>query len=329
MQLVREALLRDRSSLFCQGHHENFSRLAEKKTACTFSIGRCLSLVTVPLTTKISILTNYLHDFYMQSFVAAKHWGHGPKAWTGGMVSALTLGILNEEGPHTPASLVNGPAAHYPSAARDRRLKFQPPDPFCRWVIHVDETSYEAIPEPSPEPQVEFDVTNTSSWSSWTDEEINASSFADSMRSSIMESAFTSVAPEDLPVSIAAVSQSLEKDSTALETDAWKFAIIAGNVELLADMFDKNNGYVPDSLMDIYPLHLAASYLDGGKSCCKVFSILCEMLEWGYSFRNPVDNLGHTVLDNLLITVLRSHTAITPDQVSPHPILRGREGYLR
>ena len=131
-----------------------------------------------------------------------------------------------------------------------------------------------------------------------------------------MESTFTSVAPEDLPISISAVSQSLEKDSTALEIDAWKFAIIAENVDLLQDMFNKNDEEVPDSLVDIYPLHLAANYLNGGKSCCGVFSTLCYMLGPGYRFRNPVDGLGHTVLDTLLIAVLRSHTAITPDQVS-------------
>lgn len=274
--------------------------------------------MNVRLTTKVSILATYLHDFYVQSFVAAKHWGHGPKAWTGGMVSALTLGTMNQPGPSTPASIANSPAAHSPSAVRDCRQKFQSPERFCRWVIHANEGWYEVIPEPTLEPQVEFDVTDTSSWRSWTAQEKEASSFADSMKSSIIENTFTSVAPENLPISIPAVSQSLERNSTALKTDAWKFAIIAGNIELLEYMFKKSDYKVSDYLRDIYPLHLAANYLDGGKSCCKVFTTLCDVLGPDYNFRNPVDNLGHTVLDTLLIAVLRSHTAITPDQVSPH-----------
>ena len=61
------------------------------------------------------------------------------------------------------------------------------------------------------------------------------------------------------------------------------------------------------------PLHLATTYLDGSKVCCEIVGILL-FSDWELNYRSSdVNNLGHTVFDNLMITILKSHTAVTPE----------------
>jgi hypothetical protein len=70
-------------------------------------------------------------------------------------------------------------------------------------------------------------------------------------------------------------------------------------------------------LHDIFPLHLASSYLDGAKTCCKVFDqIVLGMPTGEASVRKLyVNHLNHTVLDNLMIAILKAHTSCTPVMV--------------
>src|SRR6202041_2290288 len=65
-----------------------------------------------------------------------------------------------------------------------------------------------------------------------------------------------------------------------------------------------------------YPFHLAASYLDGAGTCCGVFEELMRFGVTGRILQKTYESrLGHTVLDNFMITILKSHTYITPGHV--------------
>ncbi|KAG9228623.1 hypothetical protein BJ875DRAFT_526067, partial [Amylocarpus encephaloides] len=63
-------------------------------------------------------------------------------------------------------------------------------------------------------------------------------------------------------------------------------------------------------ILGLYPCHLATTYLDGSKTCCNILDASVNNLEcWLSLYTN---NYGHTVLDNLFITILKGHTSCTP-----------------
>ena len=260
-----------------------------------------------------STLTNYLHDFYIHSFVVAKHWGRGPRMgqWTAGMVSAITLGSFDIG---TPASLASGTS---PAAASHWPHRLDGPTQLCRWSIHVPNTQsqYMSVPEPQADAQDGFDIQDPRSWAEWPRDEAEHSplSFATSMQEAITNSSFSLVSADELPIATESISQAVKQDPEQLQVDAWKVAIMAGNLELLVSLADTP---LPSGIDDIYPFHLAASFLDGGKTCCGVITLLCDAFGDAYFFRHQHDDLGHTVLDTSMIAVLRSHTSVSPEHVS-------------
>ncbi|KAH6621544.1 hypothetical protein B0J18DRAFT_467119 [Chaetomium sp. MPI-SDFR-AT-0129] len=118
----------------------------------------------------------------------------------------------------------------------------------------------------------------------------------------------------DAPDNVLDIENPLQEDPELLRVDAWKVAIMAGNVDLLYSLFDKAG--IPHKIDEIYPLHLAATFLDGGNTCCSMITALSAILGYDHLFFNGRDDLGHTVLDKLMITVLRSHTSVRPELAS-------------
>lgn len=127
---------------------------------------------------------------------------------------------------------------------------------------------------------------------------------------------FTSTPKADLPLAHDMIAKSLQGDPSPLQLDAWKLAIMAGNVDLLEQLSEDDEDPTPEGIEAIHPFHLAAAFLDGGHQCCGILAKLSSMLPSGFSFRHNLDNHGHTILDSLVVTVLRSHTRIQPDAVS-------------
>jgi len=59
----------------------------------------------------------------------------------------------------------------------------------------------------------------------------------------------------------------------------------------------------------IHPLHIATSYLDSGKTCYIIVDMLVNHLIYNRNYKNYITNKhGHTVFDNLFLSVLRSHS---------------------
>lgn len=221
------------------------------------------------------------------------------------MISVFTLD--NWDAGSSPSTLA---LSMEPSTSHARREKFEAPTQLCRWSIHVQDIDYEPILEPEPEieEQSEVDLQNPSSWAQWPQ---SASSFPKSMHESITQGSFTSLEPGGLPVAAGLITQSLDKDPNSLVVDALRFAIMAGNLELIGQLSPNRLA----ELADTYPLHLAAAFIDGGNSCCGVFQLFRGHLSMRMH-KHVIDNLGHTVLDALMISILRSHTSVPPRDVS-------------
>lgn len=115
------------------------------------------------------------------------------------------------------------------------------------------------------------------------------------------------------------MSESLIKDSKSLPLESFKFAIITGNLELVEFILEEEKLHqgVHEQLLEIHPYHVAATYMDGGTTCCTILAKLMNRL----GDRDPVagnneDGMGHTIFDCLIISVLRSHTNFMPEDVS-------------
>ncbi|KAK1749588.1 hypothetical protein QBC47DRAFT_426678 [Echria macrotheca] len=154
-------------------------------------------------------------------------------------------------------------------------------------------------------------IHNPNSWTPW--QQPMDLSLADSMKESMLENTFSATPKSSLPISAESMSQSLRNDPKALMLDALRMAIMAGNPDAVSEIIASNNLEMED-LVSIHPFHLAAAFLDGGNSCCATFSALVELVR--VEPRYNVNDFGHTILDSLMVSILRSHTTLSPEHVS-------------
>ena len=134
---------------------------------------------------------------------------------------------------------------------------------------------------------------------------------------------FSNIKSQTLPMTVPQVVKALKESDHELFEEAVGFSIIARNKNLLFDLYEKwkllsddVRKATLDELRKLNPIHLATTYLDGSKACCTMLESLFYDTEWELYYRtSSVNNLGHTVLDNLLIAILKAHTSITPGAV--------------
>ncbi|KAI0193028.1 hypothetical protein EV127DRAFT_468559 [Xylaria flabelliformis] len=259
---------------------------AREDCALLFLQGRLENLVVTLCREDRKLLVDYFHDFYSHGFTMAREWPKQSAKLRSGLDPFPPTQQMNATGsPTTPSFWLKSPV----SSTSSRIQVSNPPTRLCNWSIH------------------EIDIPTIS---------LSTTSFVDELSQSIVCGGFSNTPVERLPIEQENIVHAVKNDPKALEIDAWKLAIMAGNDELLRDMFEKNDQEVPDGLDQIYPFHLAAAFLDGGHTCCKVFERLVNCLRPSYAFHHNIDNLGHTILDALTVSVLRSHTAICPDFVN-------------
>ncbi|KAK0379666.1 hypothetical protein CLIM01_02993 [Colletotrichum limetticola] len=299
LALIRKKTLLDRSSLLLQGRRE------ELLSGCNVNDRRTIS--------------DWLHDYWMYCFVTAKFWGIGPQEWTARMVSEFTLGSAASVTPqhsHSPLAWIPGQ-----SPSGSRVAEAPRPTQLCRWAIHHSDTvKYESLPSPPRVEQANFDPGDQSSWTEWPDSQ-NSQSYQNSIHEAFIHNRFSTTAPEEVPIACEAVSEVISTSDMPLALDSLAFAIMAGNIELVASTLPRFPMSANTRKLDfsgIYPFHLAASFLDGGTTCCLILSTLATRLNF-YRYPialNYVDSNEHTVLDCLMISVLRSHTNLSPIEVS-------------
>ncbi|KAF5707506.1 hypothetical protein FGLOB1_6908 [Fusarium globosum] len=235
-----------------------------------------------------------------RSFTLAKNWGQ--EMWNENPARAfgLTPQTLNVNNPLTPSAFLNlssGPSS--PEISGVQNISF-PPTQLCKWSIHLSDKSYYG--------HVSDYVETTPLADSQPPADLEPSSFVDSLHQSMISNDFTATPEADLPLAQDMITGSLEQNPAALQLDAWKLAIMAGNTELLYKLWQDNGEEPPREIEAIYPLHLAAAFLNGGKQCCRVFTELYDLLPSAFAFYHNIDDHGHTLLDALVVNILRSHT---------------------
>jgi hypothetical protein len=157
----------------------------------------------------------------------------------------------------------------------------------------------------SPDPEDEF------TWRSWAGS-WETPPFEQKLAEALQKNAFSTLAEHELPLSISHVAKAADK-SNELLLEALGFSIISRNIDLTVELIGKAKKAKVD-VSSLYPYHLATSYLDGSKTCCNLLYVLGQELDIGLR-QNYTNSLGHTVLDNLMITILKSHTRTSPDLV--------------
>ncbi|KAL6906732.1 hypothetical protein GGI43DRAFT_238716 [Trichoderma evansii] len=199
------------------------------------------------------------------------------------------------------------------------------PPQYCHRVIHVP--SRERILDHRQDYRPP-NVFSLNSWEPWPFVAKMDRPLTKLMQDSLTLGNITSVPPASLPIS-SLISGSLPGFPRSQEPgESLKFAIISGNLELIEWIIDSTQ-WSPglyDYFREIHPCHLAASYLDGGNTCCSLLAIFmeylshpsgdfCEHLPCNLNFSYE-DSMGHTIFDCLIISVLRSHTNVAPVDVS-------------
>ncbi|KAF6793383.1 hypothetical protein CMUS01_16098 [Colletotrichum musicola] len=295
--LVQQANLRARSNLLLQGRREEL-------------LSRCND-------DQRRTLVTWLHDYWMHSFVTAKLWGKGPQQWTAGLVSEVTLGQFDIGGRwavHSAVPSLDG-LTHAPS---HRTHEIPQPANLCQWAIHHQEgqdIECREGPKRPIETQAEFDLNDQSSWTLWPAHGTQTRSLQDAMAESFAHGRFSRTSSNELPISNDLVTQAVFKSPEELALDSVAFAIISGNLDSVRETLTNISPML--DFKAIRPYHLAASFLDGGHSCCLVTNGLIWFLTDDHPIAlNNVDDDGHTVLDSLMISVLRSHTRLEPADVS-------------
>jgi hypothetical protein len=194
-------------------------------------------------------------------------------------------------------------------------FKIVEPSPLCRWSIHIREIGYTRAMSPKQDEDM-ANPNDENSWRPWAGAE-TIHDFAQRLQENLENNDFSTVEIRDLPLSSGQIARAAKRSPEQLMEDAFGFSIMARNGGLVCDMMCSIVGGAHFSLHDLYPLHLASSYLDGSKTCCGVFDEIVQGMPSGEtSIRKLYTNhLNHTVLDNLMIAILKGHTSCTPVMV--------------
>lgn len=186
------------------------------------------------------------------------------------------------------------------------------PSQLCRWSIHPeyytprdDDSFLSSESEDDPDEE-----TIGPKWpGAWEEPP-----FEERLRENLESNAFSSINVNHLPMAISAVAKAAKGSPNELLEEAIGFSIMGRNPSLLVNLLQKAER-VKLKLSNLYPFHLATSYLDGSRSCCVVLDTLFDHSPAEWRRVSLVNDLGHTLLDNLMITILRNHTSISPGTI--------------
>ena len=277
-------------------------------------------------------MSTWLYQFWIYAFKTAKYWGRGPRNWTVdllrfeqfkavGLVQSPRSPVLNfETMVHQQFHSV------VPQGTRrgfDKTSLIVKPSPLCRWSIHYhNDIKYERCKTRTPSPEPDCDPLDERAWRLWPSSQTYPS-MSQTLTEGLGSNLFSDVAAEDLPIALTRVSQTLQSNDENFLEETLGFSIMARNFEMvdktLDDLddtcdFDSTKGSeILKRIKSLKPFHLAVTYLDGSKACCKV---LDSLLYRGPNLRaSDTNNLGHTVFDCLMMTILKAHTNVTPAEI--------------
>ena len=256
-----------------------------------------------------SIMCRWLYQFWYFGFQTAKHWGWGPRYWTAQHLRSKSFypgGLDPAQNTQQLSSLVgddwlscDDSQVSHDALAIETPAIAQSPTSLCRWSLHVREyADGKGI-------DVEF---RPDEWpSEWIQPPIE-----ERLKMGLEQNYFSTVESTTVPFDVPQLVKSVVFDSKELMQQSLCFAIMARNYLLVEDLMDRLTVECIN-LSSLYPLHLATTYLDGVSECCNILDLLCEKLPVPH--RIWENAYGHTVLDNLMITILRAHSTASLDVI--------------
>ncbi|EXJ67656.1 uncharacterized protein A1O5_09002 [Cladophialophora psammophila CBS 110553] len=271
---VSEAIALDRTHLFLHGRFDDLAKTLNSTEKATMS--------------------SWLYQFWLFALVTSKHWGQEPRTWT-----RYNLAFDTYEG------LCRPPSAASPTlfidwssdvGVHEESPEIQRPSQRCRWSIHIDEEAHE----------VEFDAD----FSNPNTERPPASPLEEQLENALENNDFSNIAADKLPLAMSQIVKAVKRSPNELLLESLSFSIMARNIPLLEEMLKQVNARAID-VKPVYPLHIATSYFDGGSTCCLILETLCSRLRRPNTFYT--NDYGHTVLDNLMMTILKGHSSSSPD----------------
>ncbi|KAI4649044.1 uncharacterized protein J4E78_008562 [Alternaria triticimaculans] len=278
----------ERAGMFAQGHHEKLLKALNGEE-------------------RSRALSDWLYQYWFFCFKTAKHWGKGPRIWTAELLNfEQYLSTGRSSLPGTPQDLTHGSTPHSDDEPT-------PPSDLCRWYVHVHEQRYEPIPEDVSEPRAfpQPDPDDDTTWASWSPSEQQASLQAH-LRNALEHNDFSPTPAADLPVAIPQIAKAADEErSSELLVESLGFSIMSRNLDQIERLFLQLRAKHIDPAL-VHPFHLATSFLDGSKSCCDVFVVVSQFVPPGHVSEMYLDEHGHTILDNLMITIIKSHTSAKP-----------------
>ena len=270
----------------------------------------------------ISTMSTWMYQFWLFSFKTAKHWGRGPQNWTAdilGFQNYHQRSTISISSPNTPGAVVGTPAsqmtprseelanAHAESAPRE-------PSPLCRWSIHYKPIIYQRLPESPRSPPADVNIHDEASWPEWSATS-RPVTITEKLCDNLQSNDFSNIERGHLPIAVDQIATAARRSPGEIAIEAIGFTIMSRNVRLLSN-------YLEDESIDLdssglYPFHLAISFLDGAKTCCELLECLQGLRPLSLR-RLYVNDLGHTILDQLMIAILKGHTSCHPSVVDIH-----------
>ena len=256
-------------------------------------------------------MSTWLYDFWLFSFKTAKHWGRGPETWTADILGLDTFRsdkLIVVSSPATSTSQNTPRSINMIDDPCEESTTF--PTSLCRWSIHVHNESYERSVSPPGSPPAHIDFDDEESWPAWSASDLDKE-VTEKFNDGLVRNTFTNVKPSELPIATDQIVKAVQQSPQEIHHEALGFSIMSRNLNLVCDLLQtiEDSDYKFDG---IYPLHLAIAYLDGSKVCCNILEELMGLFPARRYFAN---NLGHTLLDQLMIAILKSHTSCTPNAV--------------
>jgi hypothetical protein len=265
-------------------------------------------------------MSTWLYQFWLFSFKTAKHWGRGPRFW-----NQVNLGFDKYQetalisAPDTPARCDAGGASNQADSLPPQQQEALQPINLCRWSVHTREIAYSE--DDADIDQSAFsrgrvdDPDNEQEWRDWP-KSWHQHTLPAKLRENLESNDFSDLDVNCLPMGVSQVLKTTPRAENDLLREAFSFSILSRNVHLALDLATKlREG--KEEVSDLHFYHLATSYIDGAKTCCNLFDGLVRGFT---STKNCIENsrtneLGHTILDNLMIAILKSHTICTPGSV--------------
>ena len=263
-----------------------------------------------------------MYQFWLFSYRTAKHWGRGPQDWTADILGFDNYNqrtTISSSSPSTPGAGIGTPASQFaPGVEETANLNIESaargPSSLCQWSIHCKPIQYKRIPSPARSPPEAVNLRNEESWPEWpaSGEPMN---FTKKLCDNLESNDFSNIGIDKMPIAVNQIAGAARRSPGELAIEAFGFAIMGRSLELLWDHSEKDDIDLDSS--GLYPFHLAISYLDGARTCCCVLEYLeCTR---PLSLRKLyVNDLGHTVLDQLMIAILKAHTSCLPSVVDVH-----------